>query len=184
MTDDKTIADDKTRLIFMTLKKIWLRRDVGKWTIDAPPSDYNYEMYGPVGSIDTGSFLIFSHMYEDAFNFYVIKSGSKSILDTYEFLESDIKHLTDPGINALTLKDDIIKDTTEMSVISNKYALLKDTRGWTFNLPIYLLKDTYIVMTEKEYKQSNGRLGVGEKISLRHLLDVYSTATGQNLILK
>ena len=39
-------------------------------------------------------------------------------------------------------------------------------------------------MSPEENKRSNGEIKIGEKMSLKSLLDIYSTTVGKGLILK
>ena len=92
----------------------------------------------------------------------------------YIGLELTIKELESLAESKL-LKFTDIKDVKEVSITPSG-TLIQDPAGWTFNHPVYLPNKIYIIMGKQEYKDSGGRLGVGKKVSLRHLLSVYSSA--------
>ncbi len=67
-----------------------------------------------------------------------------------------------------------IKDVKEISITSSG-TLVQDPEGWTFNHPVYLPNEIYVIMGINEYKNSGGKLGIGKKVPLSSLLSAYST---------
>jgi len=70
---------------------------------------------------------------------------------------------------------DSCKDVKEISITPSG-TLIQDPEGWTYNHPVYLPNEIYIVMGDNEYKNSGGKLGIGKKVPLSSLLSIYSKA--------
>ena len=187
-TKDKT--EDKTELILGVEKPIWLattgplgerETKIIGWTTTNPVYDN--------GFIDKGSVLIFSHIYygpdgEEGLNFMEMRPGSVSQQHTAEFNQKEIDSLIKE--HAFTLLE--LQDIEEMSIVMGeafiKYFDYIPGKQLSFDAKVFSPKDLYIVMGPEESKLSSHDIKVGEKISLKRLLEIYSTAVGQNLILK
>lgn len=175
--DDKT---DKPELILGVEKPIWLAI-TGRWTIIKPKYDN--------GFIDKGSVLIFSNIYstpseEDTLNFIIIKPGPEYEPITAEFFQKEIDSLTIEGTLTLLTLENIEEVSIIMGEIFIKYFDYIAGKYLSFDAKVFSPKDLYIIMGPEESKLSNYRIKVGEKISLKRLLQIYSTAVGQNLVLK
>lgn len=191
MTDNnKEDKEDVSELILGVEKPIWLaitgplensRSKIIGWTTIKPKYDN--------GFIDKGAVLIFSHIYtgpdgEEGLNFMMIRPGPISESYTSEFTQKEIDSFYKDGTFTLLRLEHI----EELSIISGK-AFLKyfdyiQGRQLSFDTKIFYPRDMYIIMGPEESKMSNHSIKVGEKISLKRLLEIYSTAIGQNLILK
>lgn len=165
--------DDKTKLIFRVEKPIWLatteKSQIIGWTTIKPTFDNGY--------IGKNNILIFSHLYKNALNFIILSPNEITTNLTPEFLESELDNLTKQG--ALKLLD--TEEIDQISIVfGGIYIKTKDI----FESPVLLPKDLYVLMARRESMRSAGKIKIGEKISLRHILDVYAEGIGQNLILK
>lgn len=173
-----------SELTFIVFENLWRESDERgepiKW-VSKMPSHY-------ISFMKKGTVLLFSGIYrdeiykegvQDIIHFIVVSPGPESIIDEVELTIKELESLTESKLLRFT----DIKDVKEISITPSG-TLIQDPKGWTFNHPVYLPREIYIVMGIQEYKDSDGKLGVGEKISLRHLLSVYSSAIKQGLILK
>ena len=128
-----------------------------------------------ISTMEKGTVFLFSGIYKeegrDIIHFMAISPGPDSIIDEVELTIKELESLTE----AKLLKFTDIKDVKEISITPSG-TLIQDLTGWTFNHPVYLPNEIYIVMGTQEYKNSGGKLGVGKKISLRHILDIYSAS--------
>lgn len=141
-----------------------------------------------ISFIEGGTVFLFSGIYreeiykegiQDVIHFIAVPLGPESIIDEVELTIKELTSLTESRM----LKFTDIKDVKEISITPSG-TLIQDPKGWTFNHPVYLPSDIYVVMGKQEYKDSGGKLGVGQKVSLRTLISLYSNAIRQNLILK
>ncbi len=142
------------------------------------------------GFIDKGSVLIFSYLYPspegEGLNFIEIHPGNGQGHESHfpEFNQEEIDFLIKE--KALTLLE--LKDVEEISIIMEdvfiKHFDYIKGRQLSFDTRVFSPKDLYIIMGPEEFKLSHNRIKVGEKISLKRLLQIYSTAVGQNLVLK
>jgi len=143
------------------------------------------------GFIDKGSVLIFVKISpeEDVrgilpLEFMIIHVGPIPGEFPADFLEEEIDSLTKEG--AFTLLN--LKDIEEISIVLGKvftkYPNYIAGKELSFDAKILVPKDLYIIMGPEEMRKSNAKITTGEKISLQHILEVYSTSIGQNLISK
>lgn len=153
------------------------------WTTTKPPYDN--------GSIDRGSVLLFSNISHEKddkghrpLEFIIIHVGPVPGEYPADFLEEEIESLTKEG--ALILLD--LEDIDEMSIalgkVFTKYPNHTAGKELSFDATISVPRDLYIIMGPEEMRKSNAKIVTGEKVSLKHILDVYLTAVGQNLISK
>ncbi len=169
-------------LNFIVKKDIWLAMEeepfkIIGWTSIKPKSDNGY--------IKKETALIFSHMFKDALNFVMIPPGMPYDKWTAEFLQKELESLTNDGSLEIIKMNEIV----EVSIVpgfpeSIQPILIRDSTLFEFNKEALLPKDLYIVMGSRENQQSQGKFVPGEKISLRHILDIYSDAVGKKLISK
>lgn len=172
------------KLNFLVKKDLWLAAEpepkfkILGWVTIKPKFDNGY--------IKKNTALIFSHFYQDALNFAMILPGSQHEKWHAEFFQKEIESLTNEGALDLIDINDIDEATMApgLSESSQRLILIKESGLFEFNKEAIIAKDLYIVMGKRENRQSQGNIVTGEKISLNHLLDVYSTAVGQELILK
>jgi hypothetical protein len=171
------------RLNFLIKKDLWLATEeepfkVLGWTTIKPKFDNGY--------IKKNTVLIFSHMFEDAINFVMIPAGLQYMKWFAEFLQKEIESLTNEGTLELIKINEIVEAAIAPGFpeLTQGPILIRESTLFEFTKEAILPKDLYIVMGPRENRQSQGNIVTGEKISLRHLLDVYSTAVGQNLISK
>ena len=179
------MTEDKIKLIIKVVKPIWLTTStessgpeyqIHEWTAIKPVHDK--------GFIDTGSVLIFNRMspYKvenlQPLEFLVIIPGpvDGSIAD---FFEEEIDKLTKEGVLVLMGTHDIDEATITLEEICIKYPT-----DPSFDSPILLPRDLYVTMTPRESAISAGKIMAGEKVTLKRLIDIYSTAVGKGLILK
>jgi len=171
------------KLNFLVKKDLWLATEeepfkIIGWTAIKPRSDN--------GRIETNTVLIFNHMHEDALNFIMISPGVQYEKWYAEFLQKEIEYLTNEGILELIK----MKEITEAAIVpgfpelTKGPILIRDSTLFEFNKEAILTRGLYIVMGQRENIQSQGELVPGEKVSLRHILDVYTTAVGRKLISK
>ena len=157
-------------LSFRVNKDLWRESDEEgmpiRWT-SIIPDHY-------ISTMKTGTIFLFSGIYkeegQDIIHFIAISPGPDSIIDEVELTIKELESLTESRL----LKFTDIKDVKEISITPSG-TLVQDPAGWTFNHPVYLPNEIYIVMGTQEYKNSGGKLGVGKKISLSKILLVYST---------
>lgn len=183
---DKDDKSEKPELILGVEKSIWL-------ATTRPMEDPKYQIIGwtttrpkyDSGFIDKGTVLIFSHIYsppdeeEEGLNFMMIRPGPEYESYTAEFLQKEIDSLTKEGTFTLLRLEDI----DELSIIMGE-AFIKYPRHLSFDARVFSPRELYVIMGPEESKLSNHRIKVGEKMSLKRLLEIYSTAVGQNLVLK
>lgn len=186
---DKDDKHNKPELILGVEKPIWLaitrpndepESKIMGWTTVEPKYDN--------GFINKGSALIFNHIYstpdeEDTLNFIIIKPGPEYETVTAEFLQKEIDSLTKEGTFNLSRLEDIEEISIIMGEVFIKY-FDYIARHLSFDAKVFSPKNLYIIMGPEESNLSNYRINAGEKISLKRLLQIYSTAVGQNLVLK
>ena len=166
-------------LSFVVFENLWRESDEKgmpiRWTSKMPSHYISY--------MEKGTVFLFSGIYreegQDIIHFIAVSPGPEPIIDEVELTIKELESLTESKL--LRFAD--IKDVKEISITPSG-TLIQDLKGWTFNHPVYLPNEIYIIMGKQEYRDSGGKLGVGKKISLRHLLSVYSAAIKQGLILK
>ena len=163
-------------LSFIVWKDLWRESDEKgflRWT-STKPNRY-------ISTMKKGTVFIFSEIYkeegQDIIHFLAVSPGPLSIIDEVELTIKELESLTESKL----LKFADIKHVKEISITPSG-TLIQDPQGWTFNHPVYLPHEINIVMGVNEYKNSGGKLGVGQKISLQLLLSLYSTAIGQDII--
>lgn len=157
-------------LTFIVNKDLWRESDEKgmpiRW-ISTRPNHY-------ISTMKKGTVFLFSGVYrengQDIIHFIAVPLGSDSIIDEVELTIKELENLTE----SMLLKFTDVKDVKEISITPSG-TLIQDPQGWTFNHPVYLPYDIYIVMGKQEYKNSGGKLGVGKKIPLSKILSVYST---------
>lgn len=171
------------KLNFLVKKDLWLAIEEEPfkmlgWTAIKPKSDN--------GHIKQNTALIFNHMHEDALNFVMISPGVQYEEWYAEFLQKEIEYLTNEGILELIYMEEI----TEAAIVpgfpelTQGAILARISASFEFDKDAILPRDLYIVMGQRENMQSQGELIPGEKVSLRHILDVYTTAVGRKSISK
>jgi hypothetical protein len=175
---------EESKLNFLVKEDLWLAAEeepfkILGWTTTKPKFDN--------GNINKNIALIFSHMSNDNLNFVMAPTGSHYEKWTAEFSQEEIESLTNEGVLELIkmneiVETDIVSESPELT--QGQPILIRESRLFEFNKEAILPKDLYIVMGLRENRQSQGEIITGEKISLRHILDIYSTAIGQKLILK
>ena len=190
--DDKEDKEDISELILGVEKPIWLASTgeastskITGWTTIKPKYDN--------GFIDKGTVLIFSHIYtgpdgEEGLNFMMIRPGLASESGTPEFTQKEIYYFCKNGTFTLLNLERI----EEISIIAGKVARKVFLKYFdyiqgiqlSFDTKIFSPRDLYVIMGPEESDMSNHRINIGEKISLKRLIEIYSTAVGQNLILK
>lgn len=162
-------------LSFRVNKFLWRESDEKglRWTSTKPK---NY-----ISTMEQGTVFLFAGIFkeegQEIIHFLAVTPGTSSVIDEVEFTIKELESLVESDL--LKFKD--VKDVNEISITPSG-TLIQDPEGWTFNHPIYLPNEIYIVMGRKEYKNSGGKLGIGKKISLSSLLNIYSSAIGQGLI--
>lgn len=158
-------------LSFIVNKDLWRESDEKsfpvRW-ISTRPDHY-------ISTMKQGTVFLFSGIYkedgQDIIHFIAVPLGPDSIIDDVELTIKELESLTESKL----LKFTDIKDVKEISITPSG-TLIQDPDGWTFNHPVYLPNEIYIVMGINEYKNSGGKLGVGKKVPLSSLLAVYSTS--------
>ena len=186
MKANKDDIHEKPELILGVEKPIWLAAEkeptfkVLGWTTTKPKYDN--------GFIDKGSILIFSYIYSssegDGLNFIEIRPGQVYESHKPEFNQSEIDSLTKEGTLTLLRLEDIEEISIMMGGVFIKYFDYIAEKQLSFDAKVFSPKDLYIIMGPEESRLSDYRINVGEKISLKRLLQIYSTAVGQNLVLK
>lgn len=185
------MTEDNTELILGVEKHIWLattgplsepRSEIIGWTTEKPKYDK--------GFINKGSVLIFTNISPkintrgyQPLEFMVINTGSIPGYFPADFLDKEIDSLTKEG----TLKLLELENIQEMSIALGN-ALIKyfdyiPGISLSFDAKVLSPRDLYIVMGPDEMKLSKGKITTGEKISLRHILEIFSIAVGEDLIL-
>ena len=185
MKDNKDDKPEK-QLILGVEKPIWLAVEkeptfkILEWTTTKPKYDN--------GFIDKGSILIFNYIYRspegEGLNFIEIRPGQVSESHFPEFNQTEIDSLTKEDALTLLRLEDIEEISIIMGEVFIKYFDYIAGRQLSFDAKVFSPKDLYIIMGPEEFKLSHNRINVGEKISLKRLLQIYSTAVGQNLVLK
>lgn len=168
-----------SELSFRVNERLWREADERgmpiRW-VSKMPSHY-------ISYIEEGTVFLFSGIYreegQDIIHFIAVPHGPESIIDEVELTIKELESLTESYLLTFTN----IKYVKEISITPSG-TLIEDPETWTFNHPVYFPDEIYIIMGKQEYKNSGGKLGIGKKISLRHLLDIYSMAIKQGLILK
>ena len=158
-------------LTFIVNKDLWRESDERdmpiRWTSTIPGRYISF--------MEKGTVFLFSGIYreesQDIIHFIAVSPGSDSIIDEIELTIKELQFLTESKL----LKFTDIKNVKEVSITPSG-TLIQDPAGWTFNHPVYLPNEIYIIMGKQEYKDSGGKLGVGKKVSLHHLLSIYSAA--------
>lgn len=166
-------------LSFIVFENLWRESDEKgmpiRWTSKIPSRYISY--------MEKGTVFLFSGIYseegQDIIHFIAVSPGSDSIIDEVELTIKELESLTESKLLRFTE----IKDVKEISITSSG-TVIQDPKGWTFNHPVYLPNEIYIVMGKQEHRDSGGKLGIGKKVSLRSLLSLYSIAIRQGLILK
>ena len=156
-------------LSFIVNKDLWRESDERgmpiRW-VSTMPAHY-------ISTMEKGTVFLFSGIYreqkQDIIHFIAVPLGSDSIIDEVELTIKELEDLTESKL----LKFADIKDVKEIS-ITPVGTLVQDPAGWTFNHPVYLPNEIYVVMGTNEYKNSGGKLGIGQKVPLSKLLSVYS----------
>lgn len=137
-----------------------------RW-ISTKPKNY-------ISTMKQGTVFLFSDINkeegQDIIHFLAIALGTSSITDEVELSVEELQSLVESKL----LKFTDIKDVNEIS-ITPLGTLIQDPTGWTFNHPVYLPNDIYVVMGIKQFKNSGGRLTIGKKIPLSDILEVYSS---------
>jgi hypothetical protein len=157
-------------LSFIVNKDLWRESDADgmpiRW-ISTIPDHY-------ISTMEKGTVFLFSGIYkeggQDIIHFIAVSPGSDSIIDEVELTIKELESLTESKL--LRFMD--IKDVKEISITPSG-TIIQDPICWTFNHPLYLPNEVYIVMGVNEYRNSGGRLGVGKKVPLSAILSVYST---------
>ena len=179
------VDDKKTQLILGVNKPIWLALEeepkfkVLGWTATKPERDN--------GFINKGSVLVFDHIYtptegEEGLNFIEFRPGSTSQTLTAEFFQKEIDSFVKQDV--LTLLD--IENIEELSILYEnvfiKYFDYIPGIKLSFDKKVFSPKDIYIIMGKDESEKSKYNIKIGEKVSLRQLLDVYSLALAESKI--
>lgn len=156
-------------LSFIVNKDLWRESDSDgapiRW-ISTIPTHY-------ISTMEKGTVFLFSGIYkeegQDVIHFIAVSPGYDSIIDEIELTIKELEVLTESKL----LKFADIKDVKEISITPSG-TLIQDPEGWTYNHPVYLPNEIYIVMGINEYKNSGGKLGIGKKVPLSSLLSAYS----------
>lgn len=158
-----------SELSFIVNKDLWRESDSDgmpiRW-ISTIPTYYTSTM-------EKGTVFLFSGIYKeegrDIIHFIAVSPGYDSIIDEIELTIEELESLTESKL----LKFMDIKDVKEVSITPSG-TIIQDPEGWTFNHPLYLPNEIYIVMGINEYRNSGGKLGIGKKVPLSSLLSAYS----------
>lgn len=154
------------KLILRVEKPIWIDPNDPEhpWTT-TPQKVESYDF------IDDGSVLIYQNTDRTeegklTIVFVVIKPG---VARRYSagFFQEEIQRFTEEGI--LTLLN--IESVREISIVRGN-VFIADPDGKSYSR-IFLPIDLNVVSTEKEYVMSNHAFQVGEKISMKNILDQY-----------
>lgn len=143
------------------------------------------------GSIDKGSVLLFINISSEEdvrgfqpLEFMIMHIGPIPGEYPADFLQEEIDTLTKEG--ALTLLE--LKNVDEISIaigeVFIKYSDYISGIKLSYDAKVFSPKDLYITMGPNEMRKSDAKITTGEKISLNHIIDVYSSAVGKNLISK
>ena len=170
-------------LNFIVKKDIWLATEekpfkIIGWTSIKPKSDN--------GHIKKETALIFSHMFKDDLNFVMIPPGMPYDKWTAEFSQKELEYLSNDGSLEIIKMNEIVEASIVPGFpeLTQGPILIRESRLFEFSKEAILPRDLYIVMGTRQNQQSQGEFIPGEKISLRHILDVYSDAVGKKLISK
>lgn len=180
--DDNKYSDGKPKLILGVEKPIWLAVEkeptfkVIGWTTTKPKYDN--------GFIDKGSVLVFSHIYEkyESLNFIEIRPGGVYESHKPEFDQNEIDYLVTEGALTLLTLEDIEEISIIMGEVFIKYFSYIKGIQLSFDAKVLSPKDLYIIIGPEESKISKYKIKVGEKISLKKLLELYSITVGQGLL--
>lgn len=171
------------KLNFLVKKDLWLSAEeepfkIIGWTTMKPKFDN--------GHIKKETALIFSHMFKYALNFVMIPPGVQYEKWTAEFSQEELESLTNDGSLEIIKMNEIVEASIVPGFpeLTQGPILIRDSKLFEFNKEAILPRDLYIVMGSRENHQSQGEITTGEKISLRHIIDVYSTAVGKKIISK
>ena len=153
------------------------------WTTTKP--QYNN------GDIDKGSVLIFVKISPEEdikghrpLEFMIIHTGTVPGEFPVYLLEEEIDALTKEGAFTLLELEDVEEISIVLGKIFTKYPDYIADKELSFDATVSAPKNTYIIMSPEEMRNSNAQLITGEKISLQHIIDVYSKSIGRNLISK
>ena len=170
-------------LSFIVNKDMWRESDErGMPTRWISPQPRNY-----ISFIGQGTVFLFMEIERvpylnekenvDIIKFLAIPLGHESILDPLELTIDELDIMLNNGL--LSFKDP--KDVKSL-VVTSSGTLIRDYEGWTYNHSVYIPNEIYIVMGTNEFKNSRGKLGVGQKIPLKEFIDAYAMATGSGAI--
>lgn len=185
------MTENKTELILGVEKQIWLattgpmeesRSEIIGWTTKKPTYDN--------GFIEKGAVLIFVNISHERnvkgqhpLEFMTIRTGHTPGYFPADFLEKEIDSLTKEGALTLLTKENIEEIAVVLGDTFIKYFDYIPGIHLSFDAKVLSPKDLYIVAGPEEMKLSEGKITTGEKISLRHILEICSIAIGQDLIL-
>lgn len=174
-------------MILRVDKKLWLTaietidtQKIFGWTT-IEPSTY-------IGHIEKDSTLIFTRLSpyiiasKQPLEFMAIGIGPVQSEYPVELFEDEIDILTKEGALKLLETEDIDEMTITLTGLGEAFVKYPKTRS--FDSPVLLLRDLYIVMGSREENISGKEIPIGEKVSLRHILDIYSKVVRDKLILK
>ncbi len=159
-----------SELSFVVSKDLWRESDADdtpiKW-VSTIPTHY-------ISTMKKGTVFLFSGIYReedrDIIHFLAVYPGHESIIDEVELTIEELESLAESKLLRF-MKD--VKDVKEVSITPSG-TIVQDPEGWTFNHPLYLPNEIYIVMGINEYRNSGGKLGIGKKVRLSDLLSAYS----------
>jgi hypothetical protein len=186
------MTTDIQPLIFGVEKPIWL-------ATTGPLEDSDSEIIGWTtkepkhknGHIDKGSVLLFANISPEKdirekqpLEFIIIHVGQVQGEYPADFLEEEIDSLTKEGVLTLLDLENIDETSIGLGRVFTKYQSYISGRNLSFDARVFSPRDIYIIMGPEEMRRSNAKIATGEKISLEHLLEVYSIAVGQNWISK
>ncbi len=186
------MTEDIKPLILGLEKPIWLastgpleniESEIIGWTTTKPQYDN--------GFIDKGSVLIFVKISPEedtkghrSLEFMVIYTGQLSGEFPAEFLEEEIESLTKEGAFTLLELEDVEEISIVLGKIFTKYPNYIADKELSFDAIVSSPKNLYVIMGPEEMRNSNAQLITGEKISLQHIIEVYSKSIGRNIISK
>jgi len=176
-------------LILKVEKPIWLATtgpldksgtEIIGWTSIKPPYDN--------GSIGEGAILTFIELFPEKdvtgsqpLEFMITHIGPVPGEYPADLYEEEINRLIQDG--ALKLLE--IENVDEISIVTGNVFIKYSKHPYLlFDTKVISPRDLYIIMGPDEMMRSNAKITTGEKISLKHILDIYSTAIGQNLMSK
>lgn len=172
------------KLNFLVKEDLWLAIDrepefkILGWTSKKPEADN--------GHIKKNTALIFSHMYKDALNFLMILPGNIYEKWYAEFFQKEIESLSNEGKLEFIEMNEIVEATIAPGFpeLTQGPILVRESRLFEYSKKAILPRDLDIIMGQRENMRSKGNIIAGEKISLMHIIDVYSDAVGRNIIKK